>query len=224
MKRVIPLFLVLVMVFPALLLPAAAAQPEEYVFEYFELPVAYVDYPFLPNNGYSVFFYDGVLPEGMYTIIPVTNALLVQLGYKFSILGTYCVKYDSYDPDIQGYPFVTSVSATMTYPDNSRVDHDNADVSLLLFDDDVDQYTLFSIQNETNIPYVDSIIFVSYDFGNELTSFLGSLTAGLVDLSVGNIVQVILVALGVVSTPVLCWFGYRFVKWKLLKSFKKGKI
>ena len=223
MKRVLSVVLVLSILFPVLLLPAAAAEPEEYVFEYFEMPVVYVDYPFLPNDDYSVFWYDGVLPEGVYTIIPVTNAHMAQQGFKYSILGTYCIKYDSYDHDIQGHPFVTSLSATMTYPDNS-VQHVNVDVSLLLFDDDVDQYTLFSLYNGGTFPFVDSVIFVSYDFGIELTSFLGSLTAGLVDLSVGNIVQVILVALGVVSAPVLCWFGYRFVKRKLLKSFKKGKI
>ena len=107
----------------------------------------------------------------MYTIIPVNNAHMAQQGFKFSILGTYCIKYDSYDPDIQGYPFVTSLSVTLTYPDNS-VQHANADVSFLLFDDDVDQYTLFSLYNGGTFPVVDSVIFVSYDVGNGLVGSL----------------------------------------------------
>lgn len=67
MKRILSVILAALLLLPLLLLPAFAAEPDEYVFEYVE-PVMTLqedyDFPYDSEQGY--FIYPGHLPDGKY--------------------------------------------------------------------------------------------------------------------------------------------------------------
>jgi len=231
-KRVLPVVLVLSILFPVLLLPAVAVEPEEYVFEPYEMPSLYSDHPFLPDDDLGTFAYFGHLPDGRYTMeLDVNDTYLYEYGLNYSISGVFDLTFDYIsDEDIPSLivPIVLEVTdldsgITNSYSFNILFEiygYNSSDFTITAF------YVVSGDNTDAvvDLSFLDQVVLVSYDLGNDLNPFLTTLVSGLVDLSVGNIVQVILVALGVVSAPVLCWFGYRFVKRKLLKSFKKGKI
>lgn len=57
-----------------------------------------------------------------------------------------------------------------------------------------------------------------------LSEFLPTITAGLAEFSVANLSTVLVAGLTAAASPVLAWFGYRFVKGKVVKAVTKGKI
>lgn len=67
MKRILCITLALLLLFPILLLPTAAAEPEEYVFEYVE-PVALMsdDYDYVLDGRY--FYHYDLIPSGYYRV------------------------------------------------------------------------------------------------------------------------------------------------------------
>ena len=65
MKRVIAVFLILAALFPALLLPAAAADPEEYVFERMENQFYATATPIPNKDGFVLYEY---LQPGLYQL------------------------------------------------------------------------------------------------------------------------------------------------------------
>ena len=74
MKKILCLFLALLILCPILLLPASAAEPEEYVFHYMEpIMVLSDDFDFSESDSSSLYNYAGHLPDGKY-IVRIINS------------------------------------------------------------------------------------------------------------------------------------------------------
>lgn len=57
-----------------------------------------------------------------------------------------------------------------------------------------------------------------------LSEFLPTITDGLAEFSVKNLSIVLVAGITAAAAPALAWFGYRFVKGKVVKALTKGKI
>ena len=57
-----------------------------------------------------------------------------------------------------------------------------------------------------------------------LSNFLSSVSTGLVEYSSTNLVLIVFAALILACTPLMAWFGYRFLKRKVKNSVFKGRL
>ena len=216
MKRTLSLILALAIFFPALLLPAFAAEHDEYVFELIE-PVSTYSRDYNTDKSGINFVYYGVIPDGYYQMILTdsTGSQIVSGVFYFS-----CI-----DPSLTNLPIIYSpiIFDNLTYYSNgSSRKLENVYFSYrcryskLIVDVHSDSKTYSHVFTEMR--------FRSVSINDLSESFLSIISSGLVDLSGNNLFSVILVSLGIVTTPVILWFGYRFVKRKVVKSFTKGKM
>lgn len=60
--------------------------------------------------------------------------------------------------------------------------------------------------------------------GTGLDTFITSITGGLADLSVVNLGKVLLAGVGIAVPLVLAWFGFRWVKRKVMAAITKGRL
>lgn len=60
--------------------------------------------------------------------------------------------------------------------------------------------------------------------GNELQTFITSITSAMSDFSVTNLSIVLVAALGLTAVLFLAWFAYRYIKRQVAKGVTKGKI
>ena len=60
--------------------------------------------------------------------------------------------------------------------------------------------------------------------GLDLSSSIDTITSALGDFSISNLLVILAGALGVTTGLAITWFGYRFVKRRIVIAMTKGKI
>lgn len=58
----------------------------------------------------------------------------------------------------------------------------------------------------------------------DVSSYTTAITGALTDFSVGNLQTILFAALGITVGLGIFWFGYRFIKRKVIGAMKKGTI
>ncbi len=220
MKRFFPVVLAFVIIIPALLLPAAAAGSEEFIFEFYESVTTFSDYPF--DNNVTYYLYNGILPEGQYTIDFVLDPYykdLVDIQHSDVI----SIVYDDYISGV-GYGAIFFTNLTMISAQVSQTFL--LETFVIPFTENSESYTLLGIKDSdiSEFYFIENIIFRSYDLNNEISNFVFSVSSGFADMNSDTIMLIMLVAISITATPVICWLGYRFMKSRIVKSFKKGKL
>lgn len=217
MKRVIAVFLILAALFPALLLPAAAADPEEYVFEKQDIGLYADFYP----DGSLTYFCNEHIPEGSYKVDFILTDDLILAGATYSVVvSSFYVHYGDiwlYGDLFRGCPLTFDCSISGPgYFDSAVL------TSYLVSVDQESSYFVFPENFSDSLRCI--VLTPCFTVGSQLDVFVGDVVRGMFELSGTNLITIILVALGIVVTPVLLWFGYRFVKRKVVVSFRKGKV
>lgn len=216
MKRALSLILVLAIFFPALLLPAFAAEPDEYVFELIE-PVSTYSRDYNTDKVGIVFVYYDVIPDGYYQMILTdsTGSQIVSGVFYFSFIDP------SLTDTLRIYSPIIFDNLTYYHNGNSRK-LNNVYFSYYSWHSRLNVDVLSNSKTYSHV--FTEMRFRSVSINDLSESFLSIISSGLVDLSGNNLFSVILVSLGIVTTPVILWFGYRFVKRNVVKSFTKGKM
>lgn len=215
MKRWLCLILAAFLIVPVL--PIGASAAEIYEFEYIERPMMYSDSLDFVYDGGS-FYCPVIIPDGSY---------IVHFSYTSST-GEYVFLSSpvdfafSFDPEYGCEVF----SAVIPFSRNGVVGDffcfigrgDALDGSIFVIDFDMGSTM---VSNSLSLERVADLS-GSSDIG--LFSFLESVKTGLIEYSTSNLVKIIVAALILACSPLLAWFGYRFIKRKLTKSVFKGRL
>lgn len=57
-----------------------------------------------------------------------------------------------------------------------------------------------------------------------LSGFISSITGALTDFTTENLATILVAALGITVSLAIAWFAYRFIKGKVAKAMKSGRI
>lgn len=60
--------------------------------------------------------------------------------------------------------------------------------------------------------------------GNNLSTFITSITGALSDFSTSNLSTILVAALGITAIIAIAWFAYRWLTAKVAGALKKGKV
>jgi len=60
--------------------------------------------------------------------------------------------------------------------------------------------------------------------GVDLSGFITSITGALTDFTIENLAIILVAALGLTVGLAIAWFAYRFIKGKVAKAMKSGRI
>ena len=219
MRRVIAVFLILVILLPVLLLPAAAADSEEYVFERMETQFYATATP-ISNNAFVLYEY---LPPGTYQLDFVFNPEVVALGVNFHLFQSFfTVTYlNSFSPLLGPYLYYDLILDGVFELGNMKF---SGAATSTIFTSPNEGITYFTTESPI-ISYVQKLVLTKASTVNdELDFFFKDLTFGLMSFSGNSLITVILFAIGIVIIPVFLWFGYRYMKRRIFISFKKGKV
>lgn len=209
MKRVLLILLALAILSPALLLPASAVDPEEYVFEFFEKPSLYSEFPFYPDA--NIFVCDQFLPEGFYRFA-IDPAL-------YSVYGDFLITYN--------IPFnnnLNQCNLTIVVSIDTGNGVIQSPITLFVIPVQEDNITILSTNDPVPSGLQEIRLISCNTISSDINSFLFKTFNEEQFFDFQLIMNVILFSFGFVVFPVICWFGYRFVKRKLVKSFMKGKL
>ena len=224
MKKVVSYVLLCSLLFSLLILPASAAESEEYVFEYFEMPALYAEYPFELDENYTCFLMEGYLPEGVYktSIICGDYPDGTVSNYYFEINEPFNVRYENY-PDLKVCFLELTVS--LYYKFNGALLGSEVVPYLILYEDGYTCIGLYGTNDISEMSFVDQLILISYDpVYEDIVSVSSALRSNLQDLTGMNLTTIILAGIGIAAAPAIAWCGYRFIKRKAIGAFKKGKL
>ena len=212
MKRWFCLILAVLLIVPVL--PIGAAAAEIYEFEYMYLPYTLNDsFDFVPGEG--MFYYDGYLPDGLYNVFisgpDVFYSSLEPLSIVFTMMESDGIVADAFLSDFVISSSIGSFDSSITIVKGDFL----GGTGILLGD------SFFDVGYSVRLERVGDVS-TSGDIG--LSSFLESVKTGLIEYSTTNMVKIIVVALILACSPLLAWFGYRFLKHKVTKSVFKGRL
>lgn len=60
--------------------------------------------------------------------------------------------------------------------------------------------------------------------GTDLSTFISSITGALTDFTTANLATILVAALGITVSLAIAWFAYRFIKGRVAKAMKSGRI
>lgn len=60
--------------------------------------------------------------------------------------------------------------------------------------------------------------------GVDISGFITSITGALKDFTIENLATILVAALGLTVGLAIAWFAYRFIKGKVAKAMKSGRI
>lgn len=232
MKRAIAVFLILAMLSPVLLLPASAAESDQYYFE--KNMVSFYGSFVMPFMD-GAFITEEIVPDGVYNL---DVFFADDLGFVIDDFHMEPITVNYVPTDFDEATLLASISDTVfSYSYANEAFTAPCTVTLILL---ADMGTVALISGDIFIPFSESHTSCFYfddvsdailltaqsldSVSDILPYFLGQVMHTFVDFSVSNLVIIILASLGLCCSPVILWFGYRFVKKKVVSAFKKGKI
>lgn len=209
MKRVLCYVLILALIVPVFLVPVLAAT----VYEFGPIPFTLSQFDFIQEafETQLVSCYDGYIPEGRYTLSFYEDDILLTSEPFDLVYSTYS---DLQFSDFNAFYVLGEESFSMPMRLISYSTPESV-VSLIgIFYDNVMSY---------DMPPV--VFLTSVDSGGfPLETFLFSVTDGFVDYNMDTLTSVFVSGLSLACFGVICWFGYRFVKRKVIRGVFKGKI
>lgn len=217
MKRWFCLILAALLIVPVL--PVSAAAAEIYEFEYMEPIALYEDRFGFEFDGGS-FYCPVIIPDGVY------NVIFTFIHSNGGVV-SFCA---------------SSVNISFLY--NSELDCDFFSGYIPFLHSSGDSVDLFCAIGR-GVSLDGSVFMIDYSLGDEyespsvslervgdlpdsgdigLSNFLSSVSTGLVEYSTTNLVLIVFAALILACSPLMAWFGYRFLKRKVTKSVFKGRL
>lgn len=58
----------------------------------------------------------------------------------------------------------------------------------------------------------------------DVQSYVSEITGALTDFSTGNLIIILVAGVGIAAGLVLLWFGFNYIKRKLMAALRKGKL
>ena len=219
MKKALALTFILALILPVLLLPAVAAEEEtRFLFERVEPISTFSNNQFEMDERDNFYCEDLDLKEGYYylEIFGIGSFFLKSEPFYLSSPDSDLFKADNifFSPDsICSSPHTLDILYS-----RGLISHNFSSNFCSSLYSKITYFYLIPIEEVDSGEDLDGTI------SSDLTFFLTSIKTGLSDFTGTTLSAIVLGGLGVCAAPVLVWFGYRFIKGKAVKAFKKGKV
>lgn len=151
--------------------------------------------------------------------------------YSVLASGSYTLTLTEYDPPISLVLSDFVSGSDYCYSEYFNLPGQSTRYCFRMVNYDTWGYTDLQVVNESGstvylpqIRIISATPVVSDPVFSGLNVFVGSVIGGLIDYNTVNLATWLIAGLGVAAAPVICWYGYRWIRRKLKKSYFKGRL
>lgn len=214
MKRVLVSFLLFSLVILVAVAPVMAAE----VYDFYRYDIQFLpDFEYTETFGSEYFVYEGFVPDGKYHVVICYS----DTSEVFIDFGVIDVVYEYISMDSV---YLFQCDATVTVFGDGVADQ--VELSLYLASDS--ELAVFQVSSMGEKVPAEPEVYVSFisvsGDSEKLSVFLDDMNHVLSVFTVSTVIPVFVVGVSLAGSLCICWFGYRFVKSRIRKSFEKGNL